>query len=50
MPDFTAEYASPAAVDSIKSSICFDNGVGGSTFSDWWGYKFEVNDAIPYNA
>ncbi|MEX0997900.1 MAG: amidohydrolase family protein [Flavobacteriaceae bacterium] len=24
--------------------------VGASTFSDWWGYKFEVNDAIPYNA
>jgi imidazolonepropionase-like amidohydrolase len=27
-----------------------DHGVGGSTFSDWWAYKFEVNDAIPYNA
>ena len=26
------------------------HGVGGSTFADWWGYKFEVNDAIPYNA
>ena len=25
------------------------HGVGGSTFSDWWAYKFEVNDAIPYN-
>jgi N-acetylglucosamine-6-phosphate deacetylase len=24
-------------------------GVGGSTFSDWWDYKFEVCDAIPYN-
>lgn len=23
---------------------------GASTFSDWWAYKFEVNDAIPYNA
>lgn len=22
---------------------------GASTFSDWWGYKFEVIDAIPYN-
>lgn len=21
-----------------------------STFSDWWAYKYEVNDAIPYNA
>lgn len=26
------------------------HGVGASTFSDWWAYKFEVNDAIPYNA
>lgn len=25
------------------------HGVGGSSFSDWWAYKFEVNDAIPYN-
>jgi N-acetylglucosamine-6-phosphate deacetylase len=22
---------------------------GGSCFSDWWAYKFEVYDAIPYN-
>lgn len=27
-----------------------EHGVGGSTFSDWWAYKFEVNEAIPYNA
>ena len=26
------------------------HGAGGSTFSDWWSYKYEVNDAIPYNA
>ncbi|HSH00247.1 MAG TPA: amidohydrolase family protein [candidate division Zixibacteria bacterium] len=26
------------------------HGAGGSTFSDWWAYKFEVYDAIPYNA
>ncbi|MAU15549.1 MAG: amidohydrolase [Muricauda sp.] len=26
------------------------HGVGGGTFSDWWAYKYEVNDAIPYNA
>ena len=26
------------------------HGVGGSTFSDWWSYKYEVIDAIPYNA
>lgn len=27
-----------------------DHGAGGSTFSDWWAYKVEVKDAIPYNA
>ncbi len=26
------------------------HGAGGSTFSDWWAYKNEVKDAIPYNA
>ncbi len=26
------------------------HGVGASTFSDWWAYKYEVIDAIPYNA
>lgn len=26
------------------------HGAGGSTFSDWWAYKYEVNDAIPWNA
>ncbi|MCC6509746.1 MAG: amidohydrolase, partial [Pirellulaceae bacterium] len=25
------------------------HGAMGSTFSDWWAYKFEVLDAIPYN-
>ena len=25
------------------------HGVAGSTFSDWWAYKVEVQDAIPYN-
>lgn len=24
-------------------------GITGSTFSDWWAYKIEVQDAIPYN-
>jgi imidazolonepropionase-like amidohydrolase len=24
-------------------------GAGASTFSDWWGFKYEVIDAIPYN-
>jgi imidazolonepropionase-like amidohydrolase len=26
------------------------HGAGASTFSDWWGYKIEAIDAIPYNA
>ena len=26
------------------------HGAGASTFSDWWGYKVEAFDAIPYNA
>lgn len=31
--------------DKMKS-----HGVNASTFSDWWAYKNEVMDAIPYNA
>ncbi len=27
-----------------------EHGAGASTFSDWWAYKYEVKDAIPYNA
>ena len=26
-----------------------EHGAGASTFSDWWAYKFEVIDAIPFN-
>jgi imidazolonepropionase-like amidohydrolase len=26
------------------------HGAGGSSFADWWAYKFEVYDAIPFNA
>jgi len=32
------------------ADIMKKHGVGASSFSDWWAYKFEVNDAIPYNA
>jgi imidazolonepropionase-like amidohydrolase len=31
--------------DKMKS-----HGVHASTFSDWWAYKMEVKEAIPYNA
>jgi len=27
-----------------------EHGAAGSTFSDWWQYKLEAYDAIPYNA
>ncbi|CAM4095153.1 Imidazolonepropionase [Pedobacter westerhofensis] len=30
--------------DKMKS-----HGIAGSTFSDWWAYKMEVAEAIPYN-
>lgn len=26
------------------------HGAGASTFADWWAYKYEVKEAIPYNA
>ncbi len=26
-----------------------EHGVGGSSFSDWWAYKYEVVEAIPHN-
>jgi imidazolonepropionase-like amidohydrolase len=27
-----------------------ESGAAGSLFADWWGFKYEVYDAIPYNA
>ncbi len=27
-----------------------EHGVGAGTFADWWQYKYEVREAIPYNA
>lgn len=31
------------------ADVMAEQGIGGSSFSDWWAYKFEVYDAIPYN-
>jgi len=31
------------------ADIMAEHGVGGSTFSDWWAYKYEVDEATPYN-
>ncbi|HFS67994.1 MAG TPA: amidohydrolase, partial [Flavobacteriia bacterium] len=41
---FTHVLEGYKVADKIKK-----HGAGASTFSDWWAYKFEVNDAIPYN-
>ncbi len=32
------------------ADVMKEHGAGASTFSDWWAYKYEVLDAIPYNA
>ena len=32
------------------ADIMANHGAGGSSFSDWWAYKNEVKEAIPYNA
>jgi N-acetylglucosamine-6-phosphate deacetylase len=38
------------ALEGYKlADVIAKHGAGGSAFSDWWGYKFEVYDAIPYN-
>lgn len=31
------------------ADIMARHGAGGSSFSDWWAYKYEVYEAIPYN-
>lgn len=31
------------------ADVMAKHGAGGSCFTDWWGYKLEVYDAIPYN-
>jgi imidazolonepropionase-like amidohydrolase len=44
MNTFTHILEGYKVADKMKA-----HGVGASTFADWWAYKFEVNDAIPYN-
>lgn len=39
------------ALEGYKvAEILREHGAEATTFSDWWAYKFEVYDAIPYNA
>ncbi len=42
---FTHALEAYKIADDIKR-----HGTAASTFSDWWAYKYEVRDAIPYNA
>ena len=42
---FTHILEGDKVADKMKA-----HGAGGSSFSDWWAYKYEVKDAIPYNA
>jgi adenine deaminase len=32
------------------ADIMLKHGCGASSFADWWAYKYEVAEAIPYNA
>ena len=47
--DFTVATFTHILEGYKVASLMKRHGVGGAAFSDWWGYKFEVNDAIPYN-
>jgi imidazolonepropionase-like amidohydrolase len=42
---FTHVLEGYKVADKIKA-----HGAAASTFADWWAYKYEVIDAIPYNA
>ena len=42
---FTHVLEGYKVADKLKA-----HGAAASTFSDWWAYKYEVKDAIPYNA
>lgn len=42
---FTHVLEGYKVADKLKA-----HGANASTFSDWWAYKYEVIDAIPYNA
>ena len=33
-------------LEGYKVADKIAHGAGGSTFSDWWAYKYEVKDAI----
>src|SRR6202051_3545236 len=45
-----ASYASTLYAHQSENVEAPASGAGASTFSDWWAYKVEAYDAIPYNA
>jgi len=45
--DFTVNTFTHILEGYKVADIMKEHGAGGSTFSDWWAYKYEVNDAIP---
>src|SRR4029079_4663067 len=51
MPEFNVQIGTfQHVIEGYKvADEIAEHGAGGSTFSDWWAYKFEVYDAIPYN-
>lgn len=48
--DFTVNTFTHILEGYKVADIMKEHGAGASTFSDWWAYKYEVNDAIPFNA
>ena len=47
---FKVDLSSTASKGTRSRRKLAAHGTGVSTFSDWWGYKVEAYDAIPYNA
>lgn len=48
--DFTVNTFTHILEGYKVADIMKEHGAGASTFSDWWAYKYEVKDAIPFNA
>ena len=47
--DFTVAVFHHAVEGYKVAEIMAEHGAGGTVFADWWGYKFEAYDGIPYN-
>ena len=49
-PRKTLDMSVLAEILAGGSEKIAESGAGASTFSDWWAYKIEAFDAIPYNS